>query len=37
MATSPAHKFGQMIGDVLEITIEPILSEFAKQHGLYLI
>jgi hypothetical protein len=36
MATSPAHKFGQMIGDVLEITIEPILSEFAKQHGLYL-
>lgn len=36
MATSPAHKFGQLIGDVLELTIEPLLADFAKQHGLYL-
>ena len=36
MALSPAHKFGQMIGDVLEITVEPILLDFAKQYGLYL-
>lgn len=36
MALSPAHKFWQMIGDVLEIAVEPILSDFAKQYGLYL-
>lgn len=36
MALSPAHKFGQMIGDVLELTIEPILRDFAKRYGLYL-
>ena len=36
MAISPAHRFGQMIGEVLEETIEPILSDFAKQNGLYL-
>ena len=36
MALSPAHKFGQMIGDVLEIAVEPILCDFAKQYGLYL-
>jgi len=36
MARSPAHKFGQMIGDVLEMTVEPILSDFAKKYGLYL-
>lgn len=36
MALSPAHKFGQIIGEVLEITIEPILSDFAKKYGLYL-
>jgi hypothetical protein len=36
MADSPAHKFGQMIGDVLEITVEPILSDFATKYGLYL-
>lgn len=36
MALSPAHKFGQMIGDVLEITVEPILSDFARHYGLYL-
>jgi hypothetical protein len=36
MALSPGHKFGQLIGEVLEMTIEPILSEFAKAHGLFL-
>jgi hypothetical protein len=36
MAISPGHKFGQLIGEVLEMAIEPILSEFARKHGLYL-
>ena len=36
MALSPSHKFGQMIGDVLELTIEPILRDFAKRYGLFL-
>src|SRR5581483_782832 len=36
MAQSPAHRFGQIIGDVLEVAIEPLLVEFAKQHKLFL-
>jgi hypothetical protein len=36
MAESPAHKFGQIIGNVLEIALLPLLSRFAKKHGLYL-
>jgi len=36
MAISPAHKFGQLIGDFLELTIEPLLREFANKNGLYL-
>lgn len=36
MAKSPAHRFGQIIGDVLEAAVEPVLREFAEQHGLYL-
>jgi hypothetical protein len=36
MAESPAHRFGQIIGDVLEEAIEPLLREFATEHGLYL-
>ena len=36
MAISPAHRFGQMIGEVLEVTIEPILSDFAEKYDLYL-
>ncbi|HZT29455.1 MAG TPA: hypothetical protein VFA33_06210 [Bryobacteraceae bacterium] len=36
MAESPAHQFGQMIGDVLEAAIEPILQSFATKYGLYL-
>ena len=36
MAQSPAHKFGQIIGDVLEVGIEPVLRDFASGNGLYL-
>ena len=36
MASAPAHQFGQMIGEVLETAVTPLLEEFAKQHGLYL-
>jgi hypothetical protein len=36
MAQSPAHQFGQMIGDVLEAAIEPILQRFATKYSLYL-
>lgn len=36
MALSPAHKFGQIIGDILEACVRPILQEIADQFGLYL-
>ena len=36
MADSPAHRFGQIIGEVLESAIEPLLTRFARQHHLYL-
>ena len=36
MATSPAHRFGQIIGEVLESAIIPLLEDFARQHELYL-
>lgn len=36
MAQSPAHRFGQIIGDVLEHAVEPLLAEFARNEGLYL-
>lgn len=36
MAESPSHKFGQLIGDVLEETIEPFLQDFASKHNLFL-
>ena len=36
MAESPAHKFGQIIGDVLEVAVEPLLRRFAEDHNLYL-
>jgi len=36
MAQSPAHKFGQMIGELLEETIKPVLQEFCDQNHLYL-
>lgn len=36
MAESPAHKFGQIIGNVLETAIEPLLRSFAQRNNLYL-
>lgn len=36
MAESPAHRFGQILGEVLEAGIEPSLRRFAEQHGLFL-
>lgn len=36
MAKSPSHKFGQIIGDILEVAIGHLLQEFAEKHELYL-
>lgn len=36
MAESLSHKFGQIIGDLLEIALEPQLQRFAKKHKLFL-
>lgn len=36
MARSPAHRFGQIIGEVLESAIEPLLEDFARAHDLFL-
>jgi len=36
MAKSPAHRLGQIIGDVLEGAILPVLLDFADKHSLYL-
>jgi len=36
MAQSPAHKWGQIIGDFIESSIEQRLEEFADQYNLYL-
>jgi hypothetical protein len=36
MANSFSHKLGQIIGDTLEIAIEPFLREFATENHLYL-
>jgi hypothetical protein len=36
MAVSPAHRFGQILGEVLERAVEPIVAEQAKKHQLYL-
>ncbi|OGU80234.1 MAG: hypothetical protein A2W11_07465 [Ignavibacteria bacterium RBG_16_35_7] len=36
MAESLSHKFGQIIGDLLELAIEPHLRKFAKQNKLFL-
>lgn len=36
MAESPSHKFGQIIGNLIEAVIEPFLSDFAKEKHLYL-
>lgn len=36
MAQSNAHKFGQIIGDLLELAITPCLQQFVNERGLYL-
>jgi hypothetical protein len=36
MADSPSHKFGQIIGDLLEAAILPLLDSVSKKYGLYL-
>jgi hypothetical protein len=36
MAQSPAHRFGQIIGEVLESAIRPIVEAVAIEHGFYL-
>jgi hypothetical protein len=36
MAISYSHKFGQVIGDLLEIAVEPHLKDFADKHSLFL-
>ena len=36
MAISPSHRFGQIIGEVFENAIEPVLQRFADKHKLYL-
>jgi len=36
MALSPAHKFGQLVGDLLESILGPELQKFCDKHGLYL-
>lgn len=35
MAESPAHRFGQIVGEVLEAAVTPLLTAFAEKHGLY--
>ena len=36
MAASPGHKFGQMIGNLLEEIVEPVLLKVCNERGLYL-
>ena len=36
MAQSPSHRFGQIIGDLLETAISPLLRKFADDNRLYL-
>lgn len=36
MAQSPSHKFGQLIGNLLESIMQPLLQEFCTEHELYL-
>ena len=36
MAESPAHKFGQVIGGLLESVVRPPLEQFCDKQGLYL-
>jgi hypothetical protein len=36
MAESPAHRFGQLIGELLEAVVRPQLEVFCREQGLYL-
>lgn len=36
MAISPSHRFGQIIGEVFENALEPLLRRFADEHKLFL-
>ena len=36
MAQSPSHRFGQIIGEVLEAAVLPLMRQFANSHELYL-
>lgn len=36
MAEAPGHRLGQIIGDALESSLQPVLQDFADRHGLYL-
>ena len=36
MAVSPSHRFGQILGEVLEKAVEPIVAAQAQKHRLYL-
>ncbi|NUM77122.1 DNA methylase [candidate division KSB1 bacterium] len=36
MAESPAHQFGQLIGELLESVVRPQLEDFCQNQGLYL-
>lgn len=36
MAESPAHKFGQIIGGLLESVVQPSLTQFCERQSLYL-
>lgn len=36
MAESPSHKFGQVIGEMLESVVWPPLEQFCEKQGLYL-
>lgn len=36
MAESPAHRFGQMIGDIFECTIIRYCQSIADEYGMYL-
>lgn len=36
MAVSPSHRWGQIIGGLLERSVELLLSEFAQKYDFYL-
>jgi hypothetical protein len=36
LAESPTHKFGQIIGDIIEESVRQPLEQIADKHGLFL-